>query len=73
MNGYPVTTDATETTGLMVIPVGAGVNVVDVEFARTRDRTAGGIISVLSALGLLGFIVVNRRRNKQRAAMVNPL
>jgi 6-pyruvoyl-tetrahydropterin synthase related domain len=73
VNGNPATTDSTETTGLMVIPVEAGSNDVDVEFTRTSDRTAGGIISVLSALGLLGFIVVNRRRNKQRAAMVNPL
>jgi hypothetical protein len=65
VNGKPVTTDSTETTGLMVIPVDAGANVVNVEFVRTWDRTAGGMISLVSALGLIGLVVFDRRRNHQ--------
>jgi len=73
VNGKPVTTDSTETTGLMVIPVEAGMNVVDVEFTRTWDRTAGGIVSVVSVLGLLGFVVVSRRRDNRRATVRLPI
>ena len=62
VNGQPVNTDSTEITGLMVIPVAAGTNMVDVEFTRTWDRTAGGWISVISGLGLIGFVTMQRRR-----------
>jgi hypothetical protein len=62
VNGQLVDTDSSETTGLMVIPIAAGTNMVDVEFVRTWDRTAGGWISVISGLGLMGFVTVRRRR-----------
>jgi hypothetical protein len=62
VNGQSVNTDSTEITGLMVIPVAAGTNMVDVEFTRTWDRTVGGWISVISGLGLIGFVTMQRRR-----------
>jgi len=36
--------------GQMTVPVDAGVNHVQVTFGRTWDRTAGGWISVITAL-----------------------
>jgi len=55
VNGVPVTTEKTEITGLMVIPVDAGVSDVRIYFRRTMDRIVGDIISVVS-LALLIII-----------------
>jgi hypothetical protein len=61
INGKAVETQTTEETGQMEIPVAAGSNDVRIEFARTRDRTIGGWISVLS-LGLLFAALIATRR-----------
>jgi hypothetical protein len=52
INGKEVATQTTEVTGQMSFPVAAGRNDVRIQFNRTRDRTVGGWISVIS-LGLL--------------------
>jgi hypothetical protein len=39
----------------MMIPVEAGENRVRINFIRTRDRTVGGLISLLAALGMLAM------------------
>lgn len=52
VNGKPVATQTTDVTGLMQIPLMPGTNDVRLHFGRTRDRTIGGEISLLS-LGLL--------------------
>ena len=52
VNGKRVETQTTDVTGQMEIPVAAGRNDVRIHFGRTRDRTIGGLASLLS-LGLL--------------------
>ena len=46
----------------MVIPLAAGENRIEVEFIRTWDRTAGGIISLLTGLGLAAAVWVRGLR-----------
>lgn len=48
-------------TGEIVVPLAAGQHQVEIDFGRTWDRTAGGAISILSAIGLAGFEWVRRR------------
>jgi hypothetical protein len=48
INGYPITTETTDVTGQMVIPIHAGTNDVRIRFRPTPDRTLGDAISVLS-------------------------
>ncbi|MBI3646825.1 MAG: hypothetical protein HY233_12785 [Acidobacteriales bacterium] len=52
VNGKPVATQTTDVTGLMQIPLMPGTNDVRLHFGRTRDRTIGGLVSLIS-LGLL--------------------
>ena len=49
VNGRGVTTATSPVTGLMIVPIEAGKNDVEVDFTRTRDRTFGDTASVLSA------------------------
>jgi len=60
VNGKVVATDTREVTGQMLIPVQAGENRVRITFIRTRDRTVGAVISLVTAL-FLGSFVVRRR------------
>ena len=53
VNGKPVETTAKPDTGQILVPVEAGTNRVQIAFVRTRDRTAGGWISLLTAISLL--------------------
>lgn len=55
VNGAPVATEKTETTGLMVIPVPDGEADVHIYLRRTTDQIVGDIISLVS-LGLLIII-----------------
>ena len=48
VNGRPVQASTREGTGQMLIPVGAGMNRVEITFARTWDRRLGGWISLLA-------------------------
>jgi hypothetical protein len=41
----------------MLVPVEAGVNRVQITFTRTWDRIAGGIISSLTTLLLVGLLI----------------
>lgn len=52
VNGHTVAAQTRELTGQILIPVAAGDNRVEVHFIRTWDRTVGGTISILTALGL---------------------
>ncbi len=60
VNGKPVATETTEVTGQMSIPVKPGDNHIEVRFMRTWDRTAGGVISIVTALGIFGFVMIRR-------------
>jgi hypothetical protein len=63
VNGQVVATSTRDVTGQMLIPVQAGENRVQISFVRTWDRIAGGIISVVTALFLGGFVALRRRRS----------
>jgi hypothetical protein len=68
VNGRVVETSARADTGQMLVPVGAGMNRVEIRFVRTWDRAAGGWISILSVLGLaLWSVCVRRSSNRGRA------
>jgi hypothetical protein len=53
VNGRVVDTAEREGTGQMLVPVEAGMNRVQITFARTWDRSLGGWISIVSALSLI--------------------
>jgi hypothetical protein len=62
VNGREVETTAREGTGQMLVPIGAGMNRVEVIFVRTWDRTAGGWISLVTALSVILWFARNRRK-----------
>jgi len=48
VNGKPITTQKTDVTGLIVIPIAAGGSDVRIHFRRTIDRLLGNILSLIS-------------------------
>jgi hypothetical protein len=68
VNGQAAATATREVTGQMLVPVQAGENRVQITFMRTRDRTAGAIISVVTALFLGGFVVLAWLRTDNKAS-----
>ncbi len=60
VNGRVVETAARAETGQMLVPVGAGMNRVEIRFVRTWDRTAGGWISLITAISVMAWILMNR-------------
>lgn len=61
VNGHPVPTETRKVTAQVVIPVEAGENRIQIHFARTRDRTIGGYISLLSVILIFGVLLFERR------------
>jgi hypothetical protein len=61
VNSRTVTSQTAEVTGQMIVPIEGGRNAVKIYFARTRDRTLGGIIS-LFAIAVLTVDIYSRRR-----------
>ena len=59
VNGHPVAPETHDVSGQLMIPVETGQNQVRITFIRTWDRTAGGIISALTAVFVLivGFFM----------------
>ena len=53
VNGAPTQARSTEVTGLIIIPVAAGDNDIQIHFRRTADRLIGNLISLLSLCILL--------------------
>jgi len=54
-------------TGQLLIPLAKGIHHVEVRFRRTWDRTVGGFISLVSALGILvATLYTRRRRDRQQ-------
>jgi hypothetical protein len=47
--------------GQLLIPIPAGTHRIVVRFARTWDRTSGGLISLVFLLALLGFMFATKR------------
>ena len=65
VNGKRVETQTTDVTGQMEIPVAAGRNDVRIHFGRTRDRTIGGLASLLS----LGLLLATWIKTRARSAV----
>jgi hypothetical protein len=63
VNGRRIETQTTDVTGQMEIPVAAGRNDVRIHFGRTRDRTIGGLASLLSVGLLLAAWIKTRARS----------
>ena len=69
VNGHQVAAQHAEGTQQMVIPVASGESKIEIQFKRTMDRTLGGWISVLSALGAISTVSWRRRaRNPTKGA-----
>ena len=62
IDGSPAHLDSTPETGEILLRLPAGSHQIEIDFRRTWDRTAGAILSVLSAAGLAGFAAMDRRR-----------
>jgi len=55
VNDRPVETQSTEHTGLMMVPIAAGENRVEISFVEGWDRKVGSLISALALLVLFGL------------------
>ncbi len=53
VNGHVVEASVRPGTGQMLVPVEAGLNRVQINFVRTWDRTVGGWISLIAAIGMI--------------------
>ncbi len=68
VDGQITPTKSHPETGQLVVPLEKGSHHVEVRFRRTWDRTAGGVISLLSAVGLILAMLYARRRSVATAA-----
>jgi hypothetical protein len=50
--------------GLMAVPVAPGSHTIEVQWRATRDVVDGRVLSALALLGLVGTVVLERRRGK---------
>jgi len=68
VNGVPTESESDADSGQMIVPLSAGKSRVEVRFARTLDRTIGGILSGVAALLLAGIAVTASRRGRGAAS-----
>ena len=68
VNGERVATQTAEVTGQMIIPVASGRSDIRIHFGRTRDRTVGGLISVLS-LSLWAGALIKTKTARQTSPL----
>jgi hypothetical protein len=61
VNGSRIKPEQAEDSGQMILPVPAGQTRVNVHFARTPDRTIGGILSLLSLLTAAALLISTRQ------------
>jgi len=61
VNGRLISAETREVTGQMLIPVQAGENRVRITFARTWDRTVGGVVSGVTAIAMCTLAVFRRK------------
>ena len=62
VNGRMVEPAAREGTGQMLVPVGQGMNQVEIQLVRTWDRLLGGWISLATLLSMILWGAVSRKR-----------
>lgn len=67
VNGKPAKSRTTDVTGLLVVPIDAGNNDVQVHFSRTLDRVIGNFVTLIS-LALLVAAWVKTRPSHIRPA-----
>ena len=67
VNGRRVVTATSEVTGLMIVPLEAGENDVEIRFTRTFDRSLGDKASLLSLAVLAAAWVATRPKPELRA------
>jgi hypothetical protein len=60
LDGAAIPIQSAPTTAQMLLPLPAGTHHVELRFRRTRDRTLGGTISFLTAVGLLALLWAHR-------------
>ena len=53
VNGREIVPERADDYDQMIVPLGAGESRVQVHFARTRDRTLGGVITAASLLAAM--------------------
>jgi hypothetical protein len=63
VDGLTTLTGSDPDTGQIIVPLEKGSHHVEVRFRRTWDRTAGGLISVLSVVALVLATLYMRRRS----------
>lgn len=63
VDGKNVSPEAAPETAEMLLPLGPGQHQVEIQFKRTPDRIAGDAISLVSALAVAGFALIQRRRS----------
>ena len=72
VNDKPTETKKTDVTGLIVIPVAAGENDIDIRFKRSIDRVVGNVVSLIS-LAILVIVWKKSRLTKElQSADANP-
>ncbi len=67
VNGHGVETGARARSGQMLVPVEAGLNRVQITFARTWDRWLGGFITLVSVIAVAMWSFRERRRKEASA------
>jgi hypothetical protein len=68
VDGQEARADLAPDTGQMLVDLPPGSHRVAIQFRRTWDRTAGGVISILSALMLLAWVGASRKRRDDEPA-----
>lgn len=69
VNGHPVEAARADVTGLMIVPLQAGQNDIEIRFVRTSDRIIGDIVSLLS---LVVFALAWIRTSRTSRATAQP-
>jgi hypothetical protein len=65
VNGSRIQPEQAEDSGQMILPVPAGQSRVIIHFARTPDRTIGGILSLLSLLAAAALLISTQEGSRQ--------
>lgn len=68
LDGAASEVDTVPDTGEMLVAIPAGAHHLEIRFVRTPDRTAGGAISLIAAIGLLAFSVKQRASSNRTPA-----
>jgi hypothetical protein len=65
VNGAPIQPQHPDDSGQMLVPVPVGKSRISAQFARTPDRTLGGILSLMSLFAVVFLLIWDRRARRQ--------